>query len=359
MSICIIGDGLSALTLAKALVNKNIFVEILTEKKDQKFSQSRTIGISKSNTEFFNKNIININKLLWKLKKIDIFTDNLKNEKLLDFKNNNEQLFSIVNNYNLYEALRKDLFQSKYFKKKFYRNNNLSFIKNYELVINCDYSSPITKKYFSKKIIKKYNSFAYTTILNHEKLLNDTATQIFTKKGPLAFLPISNYKTSVVYSIHNLNKKNRENIKQLIQAYNFKYKIKKIRKIDSFELKSLSLRSYYYNNILAFGDLLHQIHPLAGQGFNMTIRDIMVFINIIENKLSLGLPLDSSVNEEFESNIKHKNFIFSNGVDLIHEFFNIERIIKSNILSRSIKFFGKNQSISKVFTQIADKGTLF
>ena len=73
MTVCILGNCLSALTLAKALVNHNICVELLTQKKDTKLNQSRTIGISKSNSEFFNKNIININKLLWKLKKIEIY----------------------------------------------------------------------------------------------------------------------------------------------------------------------------------------------------------------------------------------------------------------------------------------------
>ena len=36
-----------------------------------------------------------------------------------------------------------------------------------------------------------------------------------------------------------------------------KYKIKKIEKINNFELKFLNLRSYYHNNILAFGDVTH------------------------------------------------------------------------------------------------------
>jgi len=82
-------------------------------------------------------------------------------------------------------------------------------------------------------------------------------------------------------------------------------------------LNSLNLRSYYHKNILAFGDLLHKIHPLAGQGFNMTIRDIEVLLEIIKKKVNLGLSLDSSVNVEFQNKIKHKNFIFSNGIDLI------------------------------------------
>ena len=360
MKVCILGNGLSSLTLAKALVNQNIYVELITQKKNLKIGQSRTLGISKSNTDFFTKNIINIEKLLWKLKRIEIYTDNLKNEKLLNFENNNEQIFSIIRNYELYKVLEKDLSKNKYFTKKHLTNKNLSFVNNYGIIINCDYFHNFTNNYFSKKIIKKYNSIAYTTTIRHKKILNNIALQIFTKRGPLAFLPISNTETSIVYSVHNSTEKenNRNNISELIKKYNFKYEIIKIDKIDNFELKSLNLRSYYHNNILAFGDLLHKIHPLAGQGFNMTIRDIKVLMNIIKDKLDLGLPLDSSVNKEFEKNLKHKNFIFSNGVDLIHEFFNIERKINNNILSKSVQFLGKNSSVNNIFTKIADKGIL-
>jgi 2-octaprenyl-6-methoxyphenol hydroxylase len=98
---------------------------------------------------------------------------------------------------------------------------------------------------------------------------------------------------------------------------------------------------------------------LAGQGFNMTIRDINVLSQIIKKRLDVGLTLDSSVSSEFQKNIKHKNFIFSNGIDLIHEFFNIERKTKTNFLSKSIKLIGNQPSINKMFTKIADKGILF
>ena len=360
MRVCILGHGLSSLTLAKALVNQNIYVELITQKKNLKIGQSRTLGISKSNIDFFKKNIINIEKLLWKLKRIEIYTDNLKNEKLLNFENDNEQIFSIIKNHELYKFLEKDLSKNKYFTKKHLTNKNLSFVNNYGIIINCDYFHNFTNNYFSKKIIKKYNSIAYTTTIRHKKILNNIALQIFTKRGPLAFLPISNTETSIVYSVHNSTEKenNRNNISELIRKYNFKYEIIKIDRIDNFELKSLNLRSYYHNNILAFGDLLHKIHPLAGQGFNMTIRDIKVLMNIIKDKLDLGLPLDSSVNKEFEKNIKYKNFIFSNGVDLIHEFFNIERKTNNNILSKSVQFLGKNSSVNNIFTKIADKGIL-
>ena len=358
MTVCILGTGLSSLALAAALVKEKIYVDLVLPKKSQRLNKSRTLGISKSNIEFFNKYITNIEKICWKLNKIDIFSENLRNEKLINFEKKNEQIFSIIKNYQLYKILKNGLTKSKYFKKiDFIKNENL--LKKYNLVINTDYFHPITKKFFSKKIIKNYNSFAYITTISHDKIVNNTAVQIFTKKGPLAFLPISHEKTSIVFSVNELEKKQEKNIKELIHKYNYKYRIKNIKKIEFFKLKSLNLRSYYHQKYLAFGDLLHRVHPLAGQGFNMTIRDIKTILKIIKNRKKLGLSLDKSINIEFEKKIKHKNFIFTNGIDFVHEFFNLERKINSNLLSKSVQLAGKNPTLNKIFSSIADKGITF
>ena len=357
MRVCILGGGLSSLTLAKALVNQNIYVDLFILKKSFKINKSRTIGISKSNYEYFNRYIINIDRITWKLRKIEIYSDNTKNEKILNFENNN-QLFSIIKNHQIYEILRKNLSKNTHF-KKIKTNEKLIKLDNYNLIVNTDYNSIYTKKYFSKKIEKTYNSYAFTTEINHEKILNNTAIQIFTKIGPLAFLPLSKNKTSIVYSIYNSKDINREKIVELIHLHNPKYKIKKIENIENFELKSFILRSYYHDKILAFGDLLHKIHPLAGQGFNMTIRDIRILIKIIREKIDLGLPLDSSVNLQFEKKLRHKNYIFSTSIDFVHEFFNLERKFKNNLLSKSVQILGNNNILNKFFTKVADRGIIF
>ena len=119
---------------------------------------------------------------------------------------------------------------------------------------------------------------------------------------------------------------------------------------------SVNLRNYYHKNILAFGELIHKIHPLAGQGFNMTIRDIKILLEIIQNKIDLGLPINSSVNQEFQKNTKHRNFIFSNGIDFIYEFFNYEVKIKNNFFINSLKYFGSKNSINNMLKKIADTG---
>ena len=358
MKICIIGESLTSLALAKALVNLKINVEILSNKKKQTIDLSRTIGITQSNVEYFNKNIINIEEIIWNINRIEIFSEKINNERLLEFENNKKNLFSMVRNSDLLKLLEKSLKKSKFFKVKF-QNKLTNITDKYDLVINLKFENLITKKFFSKKITKKYKSFAYSGIFQHNEINNKIAIQIFTKIGPLAFLPISNNETSLVYSVKNSSNLKVENFLKLINLHNPKYKIKKIKKISSIGLSSINLRSYYHGNILAFGDLIHKIHPLAGQGFNMTIRDIKTLLSIIKYKIDLGLPLDVSVNQEFEKRTKPKNFIFSNGIDFVYEFFNLESRLDSTALTKSVKFLGKNSSVNKIFTKIADKGSIF
>ena len=59
---------------------------------------------------------------------------------------------------------------------------------------------------------------------------------------------------------------------------------------------------------------------------------------------------------EFEKKVKHKNFIFSNGIDLIYEIFNFDRKIDSKNLGTFLKFLNKNKNINNLLTNFADKG---
>ena len=112
-------------------------------------------------------------------------------------------------------------------------------------------SNPISKKYFTKKIIKDYKNFAFTTILEHEKLENNSAIQVFTSLGPIAFLPISNKKTSVVCSLDTSNKNYNDNeILKLINKSNPKFKVKKNSKINLFCLEIFKFKKILFKGFL-------------------------------------------------------------------------------------------------------------
>ena len=110
MNICIVGDGLTSLSLAKILVNKKINVHIYHKKELNNLTSNRTIGISKNNLEFLKKNIFLFSKKnIWEIKKIEIYSEKLKNDKLLNFENGDKSLFSMIKNDEFYRSLNRKL----------------------------------------------------------------------------------------------------------------------------------------------------------------------------------------------------------------------------------------------------------
>ena len=361
MNICLIGNTLSSLTLAKILVNTKLNVSLYQEIQNSFSTKTRTLGISKYNLQFLNKKVIKLDKkYIWDINQIDIFTENSLKEKIFNFEKNNQPLFSIIKNDYIRNKLEKSLNKNKYFKKILIKKNfsyKKILDKNYDLVINCDSKNILFKKFSNDKITKDYNSFAFTTVINHQKIKNNKATQIFTKFGPLAFLPMSNKKTSIVFSIMNQKPDiDENNILEIINQYNKIYKIRSVEKFQKFRLNFFNIRKYFNRDFMAFGESLYKIHPLAGQGFNMTIRDIKILSEIIEKKISLGLQLDQSVYQEFENKTKHFNFIFSNGIDFIYEFFKINNKHKNKYPNLFLKQLGKNKTFLNITSKYADKG---
>ena len=350
--------NLTSLILSKALINIGCSTHIFAfDQKKSNFS-TRTIGVSKSNINFIDKNIINLKaKQFQDIKKIKIFTHEKK--EIINFHDNDKILFSITEVDKLFDLLYDSLKLNKSFKinklteKKFKKKN---FINSYNLIINCEKNNFISKKYFSKNFKKSYNSVAYTALIYHKKIKNFEAKQYFTNFGPLAFLPLSSERTSVVFSSYNVGKSYDKIVKELVLNFCSNLEIFKFSDFQKADLKYSFARKYYFDNILLFGDGLHQIHPLAGQGFNMTLRDLKLLLKVIKGKIDHGLEVNSSCLKDFEENSKSKNFIFSEGINFIQEFFRIKKSFGDKKLTNLVKKIGKNNKIKNFFIKLADEG---
>ena len=147
-----------------------------------------------------------------------------------------------------------------------------------------------------------------------------------------------------------------EKILDIFKKYNSFYAFTKINKIENFTLSFEMLRNYTYNNILAFGDLIHRIHPLAGQGFNMTIRDIKIMSKIVNDRISLGLPIDISVAEDFQNSTKHLNYLYGKAIDGIYEFFRLDNSINNSISKPVFRILNKNSLFKKYSNILSDRG---
>ncbi len=361
MNICLVGNNLTSLILSKTLINSGAILDIFYFKNKKNSPSIRTIGISKSNIDFINNNICQLKlKNFNKISKIQIFSED--KQKILDFSNKEEMLFSLLKADELYNFLFKNLKKSKFFKIK--KTNEGIFKKKfflqskYDLIINCESNNFLNRKYFNNKLKKKYNNTAFTTLIAHQTIKNCVAKQYFTSFGPLAFLPLSKNTTSVVFSSYNTKEFNKKNLKDFIINHKGNLKIKKFANFEKINLNFLVARKYYHDKILLFGDGLHQIHPLAGQGFNMILRDIKILLKLINEKNSLGISIDQSLLNEFEENTKSKNTLFAHGINIVQNFFRIKKNFKNQRINGLISKIGNSNKINRFLTEAADKGII-
>ena len=357
MKICLIGQNITNLILALMLSEKKLAVDIYQNNNKPGPKSDRTIAISNENFKYL-KDLIKIHIPSWPTNEIKIFLEKKNSKEIINFKKKRKETFNLISYSKLTNICFSQIKKSRYIKTNKIDKTDSSFIKKiekYNLVINCDKKNSISKKYFYNKLKKNYKSYAYTFIINHKKLINNTASQIFTKFGPLAFLPIGNSKTSIVFSCSGILKDN-EQIINLFKNYNNFYDVKKINKIEKFPLIFYTQRNYIYKNILAFGDLIHTIHPLAGQGLNMTIRDIKILSKIIDKKNNLGLPVDISVGEEFQKKTKHLNYLYGKAIDAIYEFFKLDSKLNNSMSEPIFNVLNKNSLFKKYSNLFSEKG---
>ena len=375
--ICIIGGNLTGLVTAVALSKLNCDIDIITDNSNRNIKSNRTIAISENNFDFLNRLNISqtLEKEVWpssimklytetkgkkfskifelnnenKKKKILYILENIKIMKLLMNKIKKIKSVSLINNEKISEIFDVGLL------KKIKLNNT-----KYNLIIICTgYNSRLVNNIFSDQIIENsYKELAITAILNHSSFKNNTVRQIFLNNEILALLPISNTRTSIVWTIKkDVVKKNDFYLKKKIKHYAKNY-LKNIIFASNIEYKDLNFvirNKYYLDRILLFGDALHVMHPFVGQGFNMTLRDLECLEKILKEKINLGLDIGSlDILSEFSRATKPRNFAFSIGVDLLKSCFSYKKL-RNNVL----KILNNNNFIKNIFFDIADKGFKF
>ncbi len=353
MKICLLGNNLTNLVLANLLIKKKIEVDIISQpQKTVSKKTIRTIAISEENYKFLKKYIKRFDNLGWPTEKIKIFSNKNKSSELFEFRNKNSNNFYLVKYIEFYNLVKKNKLL-KFIKLKNYNINILEKL-NYNLVINSEYSNSITKKYFKEKIIKNYRSLAHTAIINHKKIENKIAIQIFTNNGPLAFLPLSKNQTSIVFTNNSTKPLSKKNLLEIVEKNNDKYFINKISDVETFSIKFSVLRNYIFKNILSFGDLIHKVHPLAGQGFNMTIRDMRSLSDILDEHIKLGINDGQIIAQKFQENNKHLNFIYGVGIDSINSFFKYDNTFKNVFSDNVFKIIKGNKILNSYATFISN-----
>jgi len=385
--ICVIGGGLSGLITTIALNRLNLSVDLFANNFYDDYESLRTTAISQSNYIYLKKlNIFKSQKIkeLWPCDKMKLYGTNLnsKSEKILNFDNSDKKnnILYMITNKKIIGIMKKEIKKNSKIKiisnskvKNIFSSEGLKLVQTcdkkkykYNLVLLCTgKNSYLTKQFIGKNYYSHpYNETSIIMNINHAKTENNVARQFFLKEGPLALLPISNFKTSVVWTVKNsvLKEKNKigssfikKNLPNLIEDI---YKsIKFSNNIEYSDLNFYFSHKLLGDRVLLFGDASHSIHPFAGQGFNMIIRDLKKLEQVIDKKINLGLDVGNSpILYEFIDETKSSNFIYSTSIEIIKKIFtNYDPKINS-FRNYYLRKLNSNNIVKNFFVKIADEG---
>ena len=385
--VCIIGGGLTGLITSLVLAKNNLKIDLITGNINKRLRSNRTLAISQENFVFLKKFKVfqNTQKELWPCSEIKLYTETKRKKfnKIFEFKNKKKRILYMMRNSNIIRStirsikknklitiksnkIISDIISSGLLKAVQFNNKSIS---KYNLIIVCTGSSSgLVQNLFREKVFKRsYEEISATTIVNHKSFKNNIVRQIFLDDEILALLPISNTKTSIVWYVKKkiMSKyrlKNNELFKRKIKLYTKDYikKIKFLNHIDYNDINLLIRKKYYKDRVVLFGDAFHTVHPLVGQGFNMTLRDLKSLEEVLKKKISLGLDVGShEVLSEFTSKTKPRNFIYSIGIDFIKNLFSKEKKSIKYLRNKIMVRLNNSNFAKEFFFNIADKGFKF
>jgi 2-octaprenyl-6-methoxyphenol hydroxylase len=382
--ICIIGSGLTGLMIAYLLSKFRLQIDIVEQDFNKKKINPTKIALSKSSLDelcrYGLKDIKKKSNIIKNIYLHDSYSSiSLKQDLHFSVSNKKEALAYIIDSNTLFSDIYKKLKSLKninFINKEISSINDEKFFKeitfkdlikkNYNLIIfaSANNLSLLSKFKLRKVVDKSYNEDAYVFNLFHEKISNNSARQFFLKDGPLAFLPVSSTETSVIWSIKNnsINKKYVSNKKYLSKFFNnhFKELFKEIISIS--EINKFNL-NYIFNELkdskrtLLFGEIANKIHPIAGQGWNMTLRNIFSLIKVIKYSINLGLEIGNDIFiKKYLDETNLNNLAFATLIDGIRKIFDIRIDSYAAIRKNTLSNFDKNFFIKKNFINIANKG---
>lgn len=319
LKVAIIGSGLNGLAVAFGLKKFGIDVTIFEDKTfgGNFANDNRTSFISHKSLNFFEE----IGEKIKKKSGIIEHIYSFKNDKEFISEIGGENMGFVVEN----SFLKKNLIE-------YIQDSQVKIYENcpVESLVNTNNGVEINGEYFSCAIcasgsnsnihkilgIKhkeiQYNQTAFVFDIKHEISHKNIAIEAFDEKCIIAVLPKFDEKSSsVILSIKNefANNLNNEDDKNILNF--FKEKSKRIRHIGNIEEISSKICKYplsmkfltnqVFGKTIFIGDSFHAIHPVLGQGFNMSLKDTQNLCDYLAKMEKFGIQ-----------NINFKSITFNN-----------------------------------------------
>jgi len=383
--IVIYGNGLSAKSALVALSMRGFNLIWINNINNEK-NDDRTTMLSPVSVDFYQRlNLNNLSKVIFPTKKISIKTKNQKNyttfeddkfQKPLCFLAENKLLHEELNIIISYQRKEKKFIElnediNKLNPNQYYNEIILKSGKKIRssLVIGVDGANSLIRDLSAIKSnnlgVKKYGLVG---LIEHEQTHPYTSWQVFSKNGILALLAKQNTTkkrsiSSMIWSLDedqmkyflNLTKDNFE--KQIRNEIGPNLgKLSLISKISKWPIKRIDVTDPTGFRAVVLGDASHAIYPLAGQGFNLAVGDVLELVKTLYWAKNHGMDLGTRV---VLDKYKNKRKIWVNSItkltDGLDWFFSNASIQTQNNFGATLSLVEKFDPIKRKFLEVMTK----
>ncbi|MCU0731494.1 MAG: FAD-dependent monooxygenase [Hyphomicrobium sp.] len=161
--------------------------------------------------------------------------------------------------------------------------------------------SGLREKAGIKTVGWSYDQMGIVTWVEHERPHDDTAIQHFLPAGPFAILPLTGNRSCITWS-EDADEARRilalddaAFLAELEKRFGGRWgALKLLSGRQSWPLSMHLARSYVAERIALMGDAAHGVHPIAGQGLNLALRDAAALSEVLIEAARLGLDVGNA-----------------------------------------------------------------
>ena len=341
--IVIAGAGIIGCLLGMILKKRDIPFVILEKNKELKKIPFRTVALTKDTILFLNSldKKIDINRWATPVSKMELYQNHDltmtldKNDKLKNVEKNikwDEEIIGIKNPDNPIVQTNKNEIEAEFLFATDGMNSMVRQLLDFE-----------SDEWF-------YGQKAYVTCVKAKH--NNVAKQYFLNSGTLALLPLNDKEEqySIIFCTNSTGIVGEE-----LQKLNVKFKLgldfSSLKLGNGFELKHSRAKSLYIGKTVLCGDAANTFHPMAGQGLNLGIGDIMQ----LDENLDQLISGDMKVLSQYNKKRNNKNIQMTWIIQSIFGAFGNAEGLSERILNSGMKFINKIPDLKEKIVDYANK----
>ena len=241
-----------------------------------------------------------------------------------------------------------------------------------DLLIGADGANSVVRKALgngSRYLAKDYEQMGVVATLHLDaKIPNTVAWQKFLPGGPIALLPLSEDRSSLVWTLPTAQAKillkapEEEVWHELLRNLGppppdvdvpFP-SVTKVSQVAGFPLGLGHSTRYCQSGMVLIGDAAHRVHPLAGQGVNLGFGDVEALVRCLEANVLDGAKFGAETYLlDYESERQRANVPMMLGIDFFQQVYCSDNALVATARKAGIAVVNANPMLKKIIANFA------